>query len=206
MASAKRGSRANLPRKKPPEDRRGPLDKAKAWEVDWQQVSGVFTSARRIENPSFVYFIGEPDDGPVKIGVAKCPIARLRGMQTGNPRRLKVERALIGDRELEKLLHEFWEDLIIPTPASKLRPDSLPLTEWFQPEIRERLYPIIADAADEQAFFISEAEGAVDLAELERIVRRAHGNHGFVPHIKHDDVRFLAPVMGEVYVRRPSRI
>jgi hypothetical protein len=81
-----------------------PLDKAAGHEVAWRRVSDVFDAARQIRNCKFVYFIGEDDDGPVKIGVAKDPISRLRAMQTGNPRRLRVEHVLVGDMDVEKLL------------------------------------------------------------------------------------------------------
>jgi hypothetical protein len=83
-----------------------PLDKAKGYEVVWQQVSPVFESARGVGGISFVYFIGESDDGSLKIGTSKDPISRLRGMQTGNPRRLRIEHVLVGSSHLEKLLHE----------------------------------------------------------------------------------------------------
>lgn len=78
------GKPFNRPRGRRPQS---PIDKAKGYEIIWPQVSQLFEAVRHFDNPSFVYLIGEAD-GPLKIGVSKDPIARLRGMQTGNPQRL----------------------------------------------------------------------------------------------------------------------
>lgn len=40
-----------------------PIDKAKAGEVDWHHVPQVFETVRRGTDFSFVYFIGEEDEG-----------------------------------------------------------------------------------------------------------------------------------------------
>lgn len=122
-----------------------PLDKAKAYEVVWGQVAPIFEAARPYGNNSFVYLVGEPD-GPVKIGISKDPIARLRTMQTGNPRRLRIEYVLIGDMPTEKLLHEFWEPHAISSLASRSLPGSAPGTEWFKADARAELLPIIETA------------------------------------------------------------
>lgn len=65
---------------------KSPLDKANGYELDWDRTPRIFEVARGINNVSFVYFIGERDNGPLKIGKAVDPINRLRAMQTGNPR------------------------------------------------------------------------------------------------------------------------
>jgi hypothetical protein len=39
---------------------------------------------------SYVYLISESDEGPVKVGVAGNPYARIRELQTGNPKRLRL--------------------------------------------------------------------------------------------------------------------
>ncbi|MHC2016282.1 GIY-YIG nuclease family protein [Methylobacterium sp. CM6247] len=43
--------------------------------------------------PAFLYVIGSREDGPHKVGLSVDPGRRLKGLQTGNPRRLVVKRA-----------------------------------------------------------------------------------------------------------------
>lgn len=182
---------------------KSPLDKAAGYEVVWQQVSTLFEAARRIQDMQFVYFIGEPDDGPVKIGTTKDPIARLRKMQTGNPRRLRIEHVLVGDESVEKLLHEFWGSHAIYAPHRRAKAMT-PGTEWFEPTIRAELFPIIETATEHQAAFLTEAKGDIPIDSLERLVRQAHIALGFIAK-RYDEGRLLAAGAGYV-VRRPSRI
>jgi hypothetical protein len=133
---------------------RSPIDKAKAYEVVWNQVGGLFDAARIFDGACFIYLIGEQDDGPFKIGFSKDPIGRLRTMQTGNPRRLRIEYVLVGDMALEKLLHELWESYAILSSASKAKPGAAPGTEWFRPEAREGILPIFADATQRQIAYL----------------------------------------------------
>lgn len=171
-----------------------PIDKAKAYEVVWQDVAPLFEAARPIVGCCFVYFIGEPDGGPVKIGVSKDPVARLRGMQTGNPRRLRIERVLIGAQWIEKLLHEIWEEYAIKSARATGKSDVAPGTEWFEPIVRPNLLAVIATAAQNQINYIAGIPDDVDLidvAELERCVRAAHGEHG-IEAKRRDVLRYLA--------------
>lgn len=180
---------------------KSPLDKAKGYEVIWQQVSGVFEAARDFGNANFVYVIGEQDDGPVKIGVSKDPIARLRGMQTGNPRRLRIEHVLIGDMATEKIVHEYWEPFAIHSAGRRANnPDALPGTEWFKPEVRAQLLPIVADAAERQVEYIKTAEEP-GFADLELIARDAHAESGLVVHRRAPTIR-LAQGAGYTVSRR----
>lgn len=183
------------------------LDKAHGYEIMWPRVSPLLEACRRVEDASFVYVIGETEDaGPLKIGVAKDPIARLRGMQTGNPRRLKIEGVLLGDRELEQLLHEMWEFYAIPSVRQRGKVDAAPGTEWFRPEIREAILPIIETAAEGQLKHLGRHEGGpVYCEDLSTIVRAAHGQHGVVA-TKRDEVRLLARTAGYVSATRKSRI
>lgn len=182
-----------------------PIDKAAGYEVVWPEVAPLFNSARRLVNASFVYFTGECEDqGPLKIGVAKDPIARLRFMQTGNPRRLRVERILVGLRDTEQLLHELWEPFAIPSARNRVRVDSKPGTEWFRPEIRESLFPIVEAAASKQIVLLTSAIDDVDSGELETVIRNAHWAAGFIAKVR-DQPRILA--RGAGYMPRPeSRI
>lgn len=191
MGTSVRQTRTTGKRHKPPARNAAlasPIDKAKPQQVIWQQVAPLFEAARILANPSFVYFIGEPDNGPVKIGVAKDPIARVRGMQTGNPRRLRIEHVLIGDRDTEQLLHEMWES------------DRL-TAEWFTPEIRERLLPVVARAAEKQIAFLTQTTGDLELVDLERLIRQAHGEFDIVARPR-DVVRKLAAGSGYVVTGR----
>ncbi len=54
---------------------------------------------------SFVYVIGPPGSGRVKIGTSLNPQKRLKELQTGNPDRLEVLWAAPGGRDLESALH-----------------------------------------------------------------------------------------------------
>jgi hypothetical protein len=181
---------------------RSPIDKAKAYEVVWNNVSGLFDAVRPYEAPCFVYFIGE-EHGPIKIGHSKDPIGRIRSMQTGNPRRLRIEHVLLGDMSLEKLLHEFWEPYAIRSAAKAGKPNASPGTEWFTPEVRESLLPIVADASDRQAQYLQSVERA-GIDHLERLVRDAHADSGFIAQGR-DEVRLLGLNIG-YSVNRPSRI
>lgn len=54
---------------------------------------------------SFVYFIQQGDDGPVKIGVAVDPESRRRILQVGNPAELHIRHTVPGSFHLEYELH-----------------------------------------------------------------------------------------------------
>lgn len=184
---------------------RSPIDKAKGYEVIWPQVAPLFEAARRFADASFVYLIGEPDDGAVKIGVSKDPIARLRGMQTGNPRRLKIEHVLLGGREIEKLLQEMWEPHAVLSARHGGKVDRAPGTEWFEPTVRAQLFPVVETAAAAQVLFLNEASGDVSHKDMDRIIRRAHGVHDVEAHGR-EEMRLLAAGAGYVAISRRSRI
>jgi hypothetical protein len=181
-----------------------PLDKARATEVRWSSVAPLFDACRGIANPSYIYFIGEQDDGPVKIGLAKDPVKRVRQMQTGNPRRLKVEAVLVGDRATERLFHDLWAEYAVHAPHSDGKPESAPQTEWFSAEIRVPLYPIVADATAGQERYISDNPDALNLYDLEQIIRWAHIEHDHVAKGR-DHVHLLANTSGYV-TSRPTAI
>jgi hypothetical protein len=73
---------------------------------------------------SFVYLIAENEFGPVKVGVANNPDVRIKELQGGNPKRLRlagswkmpdrsdafgVERAVLDEMSLYRLAGE-WLD------------------------------------------------------------------------------------------------
>ena len=180
-----RRRKASTPRRHKPQS---PLDRAKAHELDWESVAGLFDAARTLENPHFVYVIGEPDNGPVKIGHSTDPIMRLRHFQTGNPRRLRLEQLVLGDKWTEALLHEAWEPYLLDTGNRKSRKLD---TEWFRAEIRAKLFPIFRAAAESQCNLLSRTSGEIRIVSLERMVRRAHAEHDFTFH-KREQIRNLA--------------
>ena len=69
----------------------------------------------------FVYFIQAGDDGPIKIGSAVDPIARLKELQVGNPQPLHILMTLADDEGLERQLHQRFAPLRLHG-------------EWFRPE------------------------------------------------------------------------
>lgn len=184
-----------------PYKHRSPIDKAKAYEVVWHQVSSLFEAARRYADASFIYVIGEPEDGPLKIGYSKDPIARLRNMQTGNPRRLRIEYVLVGGMETEKLLHQFWEPHAIISASSKRLPGVAPGTEWFKSRVRAELLPIIQEAIKSQIWMLSQDEHPPSFNDMETAVREAHAGTGFIAHIV-EPTRQLAQGAGYVESRR----
>jgi hypothetical protein len=184
-----------------PRKLRSPIDMARGFEVEWSHVAPIFEAGAPIVNVSFVYCIGEEDNGAVKIGVGVNPIKRLREMQVGNPRRMRVERLLLGDRSLEKLLHEYWDRFAIVSSSKRGRSDCGPGTEWFKPEIRAELYPIVEIAASQQIealLYEREGEGPeFGFDDLVAIVKEAHADHDFVLR-QEDEVRLMARGAGTV--------
>lgn len=59
----------------------------------------------RQERVSFVYFVQQGSDGPVKIGLGADPEARLIELQVGNPDPLYLRVTIPGDVALEGALH-----------------------------------------------------------------------------------------------------
>jgi hypothetical protein len=63
----------------------------------------------KLATPTFIYFIQDGDDGPVKIGYSNKPDVRLRNLQTGNYRELRLCHVIPGDLSVEKQLHQRFE-------------------------------------------------------------------------------------------------
>lgn len=183
------------------------MDKAAGYEMIWGNCSDIFDRGRGIKDVTFVYFIGERDGGCLKIGKAVDPIARLRGMQTGNPRRLVLEQVLFGDISVEKLFHELWEPFAIPSERNKGKVNERGAgTEWFRPEVREKLFPVVSVASQFQLDVLeSPAEsGMIEINDLERAVWDAHLYLGEVKNA-HDETVFLAGGAGYNFQHR-SRV
>ena len=52
-----------------------------------------------------IYFIQAGNDGPIKIGKAQSPKARLRELQTGNHEKLDLIKEIPGDKDREDSIH-----------------------------------------------------------------------------------------------------
>lgn len=165
----------------------------------WQRIAPVFDAARRYQDASFVYVVGEDQAGPVKIGTAKNPIDRIRTMQTGNSRRLRIEYVLVGDRSVERVLHELWEPWAIVAAVKEGKIGAAPGTEWFRAEVREQLFPILDSAVELQSGAL---EVGTTMDVMERLVRQAHIDHDFIAAGR-DEVRLLAR-QGGYAIPRPS--
>ena len=76
-------------------------------EPGWDQLS---YWRRKSTAKSFVYIIEVEADTPIKIGVANDVAKRIATLQTGNPRRLRLLHALVGDRRFEQQLHWLFTD------------------------------------------------------------------------------------------------
>ncbi len=61
--------------------------------------------AVRLEEPRLVYFV-QSDDGRVKVGCARRPSDRLKSLQTGSPRPLRLVGLAVGGRVVERHLHK----------------------------------------------------------------------------------------------------
>lgn len=83
----------------------------------------ILAALARPETATWVYFIRAGDRGPIKIGVATNPYARLEELQTGNPYRLKLIAAFSGGYAEESRLHQQFE-------RERLE------SEWFKPSKR----------------------------------------------------------------------
>lgn len=187
----RRAHRATPPSLRPPES---PIDRAKGHELNWANVTPVFDLARGIENPEFVYIVSEGDGGPLKIGRAKDPVKRLRTMQTGNSRRLRIEFVLLGGQLLERLLHEIWEPHAVRAADRVNKIVTGPGTEWFKTEIRNELLDIMPFAVEDQIAYLTE-EAQPHYAGLASVVYHAHVMYGANIH-ERDEVRLLGAVVG----------
>lgn len=196
MGSAVKHVKSRSGRVNRPQARRvtSPLDKAKGYEINWQAVAPIFEAARIFDGPEFVYMIGEADGGAFKLGRSKDPVSRLRQMQTGNPRRLRVEHVLVGGDAAEQMLHDYWKDHRIRSARTATKPLAAAGTEWFEPEAREKLEPVLASASKSQLALIESRteDEEFGYAQLLAALGRAHGDNDISLHVP-ASVRTLAP-------------
>lgn len=114
----------------------------KSWDDPVYQTAFVYLSSRPLPQTrqnsfqvmpandyrgTYTYFIQAEAGGPIKIGKAHNPIHRLKSLQTGNSKKLRIIRLIKGD--VEGQLHERFEHL-------------RQLGEWFKcdPELNKFLF------------------------------------------------------------------
>lgn len=112
-----------------------------------------------LNTPEFVYFIQGENHGPVKIGTARDPVARLGELQCGNPDDLILRELVLGGRDVEKAIHDRWLQAHVRG-------------EWFGHGYEAA---ILAFAGVASAFQIAEHRkvGAVDFALFNRAATMA---------------------------------
>ena len=69
---------------------------------------------------TYIYFIQQGDDGPIKVGYSTSPEERLRALQTASPYSLRLLKVVEGGEALEKQIHTRFAE-------NQLQ------GEWFQP-------------------------------------------------------------------------
>jgi Meiotically up-regulated gene 113 len=171
------------------------LDGVQAAEINWAPIAAMFDHAIGRASATFVYFIAEQPDGPLKIGTAVDPIERRRQLQTGNPRHLRIERLVYGERRVESLLHRTFSGQVIP--GSRERRSQFDGrfavdTEWFSAESR----PLILAAAEEIAERQLATDGATNLTLGQIVVDVVCGLP--IERTVGDEVRLLAEGAGYV--------
>lgn len=79
-----------------------------------------------------LYFIGDLEDGPIKIGRSSNPHARLKALQTGSPTRLALLCHAAGQGHLESRFHQELAEYRVHG-------------EWFQGREVERAAYVMGD-------------------------------------------------------------
>jgi T5orf172 domain len=74
-----------------------------------QIVTTKFPTASDWMTTTYLYVIGVPDRGPVKIGISVEPELRLRALQTGYPFELEVLAQCHGAEETEEIVHKLFQ-------------------------------------------------------------------------------------------------
>lgn len=97
-----------------------------------------FWASRLLDyDQSYVYVIRGGKKTPVKIGVAKKPLQRLKTLQTGNPQTLRLLLVVPGDDLLESILHNRFAEY------------RLKGSEWFYGPGVEEVIRFVTDLAVE---------------------------------------------------------
>jgi len=179
------------------------LDGVQASEINWEPVADMLDHACGRPSGAFVYFIAEHPDGPLKIGTAADPIKRRRQLQTGNPRHLRIEQLIYGERRVEELLHRTFVGQVIRSGRERrtqLDGRFAMDTEWFSVEGR----PLILAAAEEIAQRQIAIEDATNMQLGQAVLDVVEGLP--IERVVGDEVRLLGQGAGYVVQKlRPTR-
>jgi hypothetical protein len=69
---------------------------------------------------TYIYFIQQGEDGPIKVGYSTSPKERLKALQTASPYALHLFKVVEGNEEMEKQIHSRFAEVQLQG-------------EWFQP-------------------------------------------------------------------------
>lgn len=176
------------------------LHGAHASEINWEHVTPVLKGAQRGDIP-YVYFIAEPDDGHLKIGTAADPIKRLRILQTGNPRRLCIERVIYGDTVHERLLHAYFKPWMADGKqrTTNFKPSHAKDSEWFLPAARKRILEAAELILLYQQHLPHTDGGGLTVEELGGAINNAMSALEYELH-EQDEARLLGRIAGHVTV------
>lgn len=109
-------------------------------------------SVERGRSEGWVYFISS-GQGAIKIGWAKDPDKRLRQLQIGTPKPLRLVGVIAGSQMVERLIHK---DLAL----ARLR------GEWFD---RKKALPIVNHLIDTMGFRVIRAANSRTIPEGNRV-------------------------------------
>jgi hypothetical protein len=130
--------------------------------------------------PSYVYFVQQGRDGPIKIGIADDPDLRLGQLQCGNPRLLYIRATEPGGVRLERALHKQFAHARMQGEWFEPSDDLLKRIPWGQrPDHEDRDRRLIQRRLQERA---ETDKGLYDrMAAFEGEFRDAHGRRKRTP-------------------------
>jgi hypothetical protein len=135
-----------------------------------------------------VYFVQVGDNGPIKIGKAVSPLARLAELQTGNPIELIPRLLLLGGRH-ERFLHRRFKDCRIRG-------------EWFRP--RQHLRDFIALHVGLSSSHVVIGNHAVPVARLAVLKQRKLGLWEYWPDEDlSEELERLSPLASVIFGLSP---
>lgn len=149
-----------------------------------------FWSARLYEGTSYVYVIRAGKNNPVKIGVAKKPLVRLKTLQTGNPQTLRLLLVVPGGERLEAALHHRFAEY------------RLDRSEWFYGDGVAQIIDFVTDLASEMVR--SHAKGAHRPPPVAGFPGWTGAERRYLTEIPKPTIPMFEPVIGRL--PRPEQI
>lgn len=139
------------PRRRPPDQ---PIDRRQYWRMRPHAAHAYhFWKQSTVEDPQFVYFVQAREGGPVKIGLAVDPLARLGELQCGNPAELEIAEVILGSKDTEESQHHHWRE-------ARLR------GEWFGRGYEEAILAIAQTTSLMQIELLADSEPLHNITSL----------------------------------------